>query len=92
MPDYRIVDGRIRVMHLDLDDTYWKRGASSWERDVAAVDSVIRQATGLQRVTRHHGRNYVEFLIRADLADRAKVAVMMQFGPQCESGLLGHNA
>lgn len=79
-------------MHLDLDDTYWQRGNSSWERNVAAVEDVIRQATGLKRVTKHHGRHYVEFRIRAELADRAKVAVMMQFGTQSESSLLtGYN-
>jgi hypothetical protein len=68
--------------------TYWKRGMSAWERDVAAVESVIRQATGLRSITKRHGQCYVEFRIRAELAVQAKVAVTVQFGPQSETKLL----
>ncbi len=88
MTDYRIVDGRIRVLHLDLDKSWWKRGDSHWERHVKEFENVVRQATGLRRVMKFHGRSYVEFRIRADVAAQAKVAVIMQFGPQSESLLL----
>ena len=93
MPEYRIVNGRIRVLHLDLMDSWWNRGNSPWERHVKEFENVVRQATGLHRVTKIHGRHYVEFRIRDDLAAQANVAVVMQFGPQSESILLkGHNA
>lgn len=88
MPEYRVVGGKIRVMHLDLDQSWWKRGESPWERDVAKVESVIRQATGLRRITKRHARYYVELRLRQDLAARAVAAVMMEFGEQSVSGLL----
>lgn len=75
-------------MHLDLDKSYWKRGTSPWERDVNAVDDVLRQSTGLSRITRRHERYFVEFIIRQELFPQAAVAVAMQFGPQNDSKLL----
>lgn len=70
-------DRLIRVYHGDLDKTWWKRGTSPGEMDVRKVEDIIRAATGLQRVTRIHDRDVVEFRIRKDLFDRAAVALRM---------------
>lgn len=75
-------------MHLDLDESWWKRGQSPWERDVAKVESVIRLATGLRRVTKRHARFYVELRVRQGLAARAVAALMMEFGEQSVSPML----
>lgn len=78
---YAIVDGKIRVLHLDLDKSWWKRANSPWERDVAAVEGVMRLATGLSRITKRHLSHYVELRVRQELRAAALVAVKMQFGP-----------
>lgn len=67
----------IRVYHGDLDQTYWKRVASSDESKVRRVEDVIRNATGLQRITRRHDYHTVEFILREDLFNRAAVALRM---------------
>lgn len=93
MPEYRVMpDGAIRVMHLDLDRSWWSRTTSKWERDVAEVESVIREATGLRRVHKKHSWSYVELRVRKAFVAQATVAVMMHFGKQSESSLLGHSA
>lgn len=89
MPEYKVINGTIRVLHLDLDKSWWQRGTSPWERDVAEVESVIRQATGLRRITKRHTRYYVELRVRADIKARAVAAVMMQFGQQSTLHWLG---
>ena len=92
MPDYRVMpDGTVRVMHLDLDRSWWNRADSVWESDVAEVENVMRQATGLQRVHKTHHWNYVELRVRKALVAQATVAVMMHFGKQSDSSLLRHN-
>ena len=92
MPDYVVMpDGAIRVMHLDLDRSWWNRSTSAWESDVAEVEGVIRVATGLRRVHKTHHWNYVELRVRKSLVAHATVAVMMHFGKQSESSLLGPN-
>lgn len=79
-------------MHLDLDRSWWNRATSKWEWDVAEVEGVIREATGLRRVHKKHSWSYVELRVRKALLAQATVAVMMHFGKQSESSLLGHNA
>lgn len=89
MPNYRVMpDGEIRVMHLDLKWPWWKRRQSSWEHDVAQVESTIRAATGLQRVTKRHGRYYVAMRVRKPLTPCAVAAVMLTYGEQSASSLL----
>lgn len=89
MPEYRVMtDGEIRVMHLDLDDSWWKRGGSTWERDVADVERTIRAATGLKRVTKRHGRHYVAMRVRKNLVPSAVAAVVITFGQQSKLSLL----
>lgn len=69
----------IRVYHGDLDQSWWQRGMLHGERMVEKVESVIRLATGLQRVTRRHTRECVDFMLSAELFDRAAVAVRLSF-------------
>lgn len=69
----------IRVYHGDLDKTYWKRGVSRGEGQVRRVEEVILHATALQRVTRRHDHQVVEFVLREDLFDRAALALRMSF-------------
>lgn len=69
----------IRVYHGDLDESWWKRGMSDGEGKVRKVEDIIREATGLQRVSRIHDRNIVEFRIRKELFNRAAVALRMTF-------------
>jgi SPX domain protein involved in polyphosphate accumulation len=64
---------------------------SPYEREVWKVESIIRQATGLRRITKRHDRYYVEFRVRAELRARAVTAVRIHFGPQSDASLLGHN-
>ena len=72
----------IRVMHLHLDASRWNRGMDLWEAEVAEVDSVIRTSTGLKRVFRTHGRNFVDFRVRKELFDQAAIAVRFEFGEE----------
>lgn len=67
----------IRVYHGDLDKSWWKRGESPGEGKVRKVADIIREATGLQRVTCIHDRDVVEFRIRKELFNRAAVALKM---------------
>ena len=93
MHDYRVMpDGAIRVMHLDLDRSWWRRSSSKWEQDVAEVEDVIRAATGLRRVHKTHHWSYVELRIRKNLVAQATVAVMIHYGKQSDSSLLGQSA
>lgn len=89
MPDYKVMpDGAVRVLHLDLDKSWWKRGMSPWERDVAQVEGTIRLATGLRRVLKRHGRCYVELRVRSELVARAVTAVRLEHGKPSEISLL----
>lgn len=87
---YRLIPARraIRVLHLDLRESWWKRGQSTWERDAKKVENIIRAATGAQRVYRSHGRSYVEFRLRAVMYARAAVAVRLSCGAESDSRLL----
>lgn len=69
----------IRVYHGDLDKSWWKRGGSAGEGRVRKVEDIIREATGLKRVSRTHDWNVVEFRIRKELFNRAAVALRMTF-------------
>lgn len=69
----------IRVYHGDLDQSWWKRGMSDGEGKVRKVGDIIREATGLQRVTCIHDGNVVEFRVRKELFNRAAVALRMTF-------------
>jgi len=73
------VSRTIRIYHGDLDKTYWKRGTSRGEGQVRRVEEVILYATALQRVTRRHDHQVVEFVLREDLFDRAALALRMSF-------------
>lgn len=93
MPEYRVMpDGEIRVMHLDLEQSWWKRGNSLYERDVSKVEDTIRIATGLQRVVKHHKRYYVSLRVRRELIPQAVAAVTIEFGPQSDSSLLDNTS
>lgn len=69
----------IRVYHGDLDKSWWCRGSSPGESLVRKIEDEIRNATGLQRVTRKHVREFVDFHLNAALFDRAAVAVRMSY-------------
>lgn len=69
----------IRVYHGDLDKSWWKRGGSAGEGQVRKVEDIIRETTGLKRVSRTHDWNVVEFRIRKKLFNRAAVALRMTF-------------
>jgi hypothetical protein len=75
----------IRVYHGDLDKSWWKRGMSDGEGKVRKVEDIIREATGLQRVTRIHDRDVVEFRIRKELFNRAAVALKLSIKCVAES-------
>lgn len=69
----------IRVFHDDLDQSWWKRAGSVYERDVRAVESLIRRTTGLQRVYRRHERGWVVFVLSNRHFNAAAVAVRLSF-------------
>lgn len=69
----------IRVFHDDLDLSWWKRAGSVYERDVRAVESLIRRTTGLQRVYRRHERCWVVFVLSNRHFNAAAVAVRLSF-------------
>jgi hypothetical protein len=75
----------IRVYHGDLDQSWWKRGMSDGEGKVRKVGDIIREATGLQRVTCIHDGNVVEFRVRKELFNRAAVALKMSIKCVAES-------
>lgn len=75
----------IRVYHGDLDKSWWTRGMAHGERQVKRVEEILREATGLQRVTRHHDWQVVEFRLRKELFDRAAVALRMSMKCLAES-------
>lgn len=64
---------------------------SPYEREVWKVESIIRQVTGLRRITKRHGRYYVELLVREELRARAVAAVRLHFGQQSDFSLLESN-
>lgn len=69
----------IAVYHGSLDDSWWKRGMAPGERDAQKVEAVIQSATGLQRVSRIHVRQWVVFRIRRSAFQQAAVAVRLSF-------------
>lgn len=73
----------IRLYHGDLDESWWKRGMSPAEIDMKRVESVLKQATGLQRLYRVHDtlHKYVDFYIREELFSQAAVAMRMTWEP-----------
>jgi hypothetical protein len=75
LPESRV----IRVYHGDLDRSWWTRAQSRGERMAWEVESVIRYATGLQRVSRKHIGDCVDFELSPTTFGPAAVAVRMSF-------------
>ena len=84
---YAVVDeGRkVLVLHLDLDESWWSRGNSHWERDMKDIEDVLRGITGKRLWRRHHLRgNLVEFRIPKNSCRAAAVALRMTYKPDAD--------
>lgn len=82
LPEFRI----IRVKHLKLEESWWKRGqypASIYEREVADVERVLLSASNLKRLHCRHDlrHSFVEFKLRKELFSAASVALRLTYLP-----------
>lgn len=77
LPDIRAV----RVVHIDLDKSWWQRATSFCEREMQDVETVLRQASGLQRLYRRHNRfwSYVEFRLNRHSFNAAACALRITY-------------
>ena len=71
----------IRVYHADIDQSWYRRGKSQDERDMKAIETTIKTATGLRHVCRKHGIGYVDLRLRPALFSTAAVAVRLMYTP-----------
>lgn len=77
----------IRVLHGDLDESWWKRAMAQGEKDAQKIEAIIRDATGLKRVYRQHRRQCVDFRLNSRLFDRAAIAVRLEYPDAIEPSL-----
>ena len=69
--------------HLDIDESWWNRGMSRSEADMQKIESLLREATGLQRIWRRHhiGWHVVEIRLSQKHYKQAAVALRLTYQP-----------
>lgn len=82
---YRLVPEQrvILFKHMDLGESWWKRGKSWDESRMQRIESLVQGVTGLQRLTRVHHESWdiVEFKLAAKHYEAAAVALRLTYRP-----------
>ncbi len=73
----------IRVAHQDLFDSYWKRGQSSWERDMVSIARFAAHVAGLKRLCSKHNLRYgfVDFRFSEKNFGTVACALKLEYPP-----------
>jgi hypothetical protein len=82
LPYAILLDRRaIRVFHSDLGKSWWNRGMSASEKEMQKVESVLKQASGQQRIYRMFSdrHSFVEFRLNAQVFNAAACALRITY-------------